>query len=189
MMSCLANLFRARTWVCAVVVLCAVAALRPAVADTLSGQVIGVSDGDTIRVLDAQRITHRVRLSGIDAPELGQPFSQRSKQHLAGLVHGREVQVEWNKLDRYGRIVGKVIAEDLDVCREMVAAGLAWHYKAYQHEQPMEDRKTYSDAEDVARQGRLGLWSEPQSVPPWEYRAWRRASPAPQSRSSAPADE
>jgi endonuclease YncB( thermonuclease family) len=165
-----------------VVLLCAAAAWGSAVADTLSGQVIAVSDGDTIGVLDAQRVTHRVRLAGIDAPELGQPFSQRSKQHLAGLVHGRDVQVEWNKLDRYGRIVGKVLADDLDVCREMVAAGLAWHYKAYQHEQPAEDQKTYSGAEDAARQGHVGLWSEPQPMPPWEYRARRRASAAPQSR-------
>ncbi len=165
---------RARAWVWVVALLCAVAAWRPAFADTLTGQVIAVSDGDTIGVLDAQRVTHRVRLAGIDAPELGQPFSQRSKQHLAGLVHGREVHVEWNKLDRYGRIVGKVIADDLDVCREMVAAGLAWHYKAYQQEQPLEDRKTYNAAEDAAREGQLGLWSEPQPVPPWEYRAWRR---------------
>jgi endonuclease YncB( thermonuclease family) len=132
-----------------------------ATADTLSGQVVAVSDGDTIGVLDAQRVTHRIRLAGIDAPELGQPFSQRSKQHLAGLVHGREVQVQWNKLDRYGRVVGKVIADDLDVCREMVAAGLAWHYKAYQQEQSAEDQRSYSDAEDAARQMHLGLWSEP----------------------------
>lgn len=165
---------RTRAWVWAVALVCAATALRPAVADTLSGQVIAVSDGDTIGILDAQRVTHRVRLAGIDAPELGQPFSQRSKQHLAGLVHGREVQVEWNKLDRYGRIVGKVVADDLDVCREMVAAGLAWHYKAYQHEQLMEDRKAYSAAEDAAREGHLGLWSEPQPMPPWDYRAWRR---------------
>jgi endonuclease YncB( thermonuclease family) len=135
------NRFRGAEWVCVAVLLCAVAAWRPAIADTLSGQVIAVSDGDTIGVLDAQRVTHRVRLAGIDAPELGQPFSQRSKQHLAGLVHDREVQVEWNKLDRYGRIVGKVMVHDLDVCREMVAAGFAWHYKAYQHEQPLEDRR------------------------------------------------
>jgi endonuclease YncB( thermonuclease family) len=173
---------RTGAWVWALALACAAASWRPAVADTLSGQVIAVSDGDTIGVLDAQRVTHRVRLAGIDAPELGQPFSQRSKQHLAGLVHGREVQVEWNKLDRYGRIVGKVVADDLDVCREMVAAGLAWHYKAYQHEQPVEDRKAYSEAEDAAREGHLGLWSELQPMPPWEYRASRRASSAPPFR-------
>lgn len=173
---------RTSSWVWAVALLCAAAAWRPAVAETLSGQVIAVSDGDTIGVLDAQHVTHRVRLAGIDAPELGQPFSQKSKQHLAGLVHGREVQVEWNKLDRYGRIVGKVMADDLDMCREMVAAGLAWHYKAYQHEQSLEDRQAYSAAENAAREGYRGLWSQPQPMPPWEYRAWRRTTAAPQSR-------
>lgn len=172
----------ARIYVLAIALLCMLIPWGSAAADTLSGQVIAVSDGDTIGVLDARRVTHRIRLAGIDAPELGQPFSQRSKQHLAGLVHGREVQVQWNKLDRYGRVVGKVFADDLDVCREMVAAGLAWHYKAYQQEQSAEDQKLYSDAEDAARQMHLGIWSEPEAMPPWEYRAWRRAQSAPSAR-------
>lgn len=168
--------------VLAIALLCALIPWGSAAADTLSGLVVTVSDGDTVRVLDAHRVSHRVRLAGIDAPERGQPFSRRAKQHLAGLVHGREVQVEWNKLDRYGRIVGKVIADDLDVCREMVAAGLAWHYKAYQQEQTAGDRNSYSDAEDAARREHVGLWSELPAVPPWEYRAWRRGQRAQSAR-------
>jgi endonuclease YncB( thermonuclease family) len=151
-------------------------------AEVLQGRVISVSDGDTVDVLDSQRITHRVRLSGIDAPELGQGFSQRSKQHLAGLVYDRAVEVEWNKRDRYGRIVGKVLVAGMDACREMVAAGFAWHYKAYEFEQSLDDRASYSTAENNARQGGLGLWHESNPVPPWEYRAWRRTNAAPQSR-------
>lgn len=154
----------------------------PACADVLEGQVVAVSDGDTIGVLDSERVTHRVRLAGIDAPELGQAFSQRAKQHLAGLVHGRSVDVKWNKRDRYGRIVGKVVVDGMDVCREMVAAGFAWHYKAYESEQSPEDRDAYSDAEIAARQSEIGLWSERYPIPPWEYRNWRRSNAASQSR-------
>ena len=77
-------------------------------ADTLAGKVVGVADGDTITVLDGQQTQHKIRLMGIDAPEKAQPFGQNSKQSLSDLVFDRSVSVEWKKLDRYQRIVGKV---------------------------------------------------------------------------------
>jgi endonuclease YncB( thermonuclease family) len=77
-------------------------------ADTLLGRVVGVADGDTITVLDADRQQHKIRLQGIDAPEKAQPFGQRSKENLSRLVFNKEVRVEWKKRDRHKRIVGKV---------------------------------------------------------------------------------
>lgn len=78
-------------------------------AETLTGMVVGVADGDTITVLDANREQHKIRVAGIDAPEKAQPFGQRSKESLSAMVFGKEVDVHWHKQDRYGRIVGKVM--------------------------------------------------------------------------------
>lgn len=148
----------------------------PGLAAQLEGEVVGLSDGDTVTVLDATRTQYKVRLSGIDAPEKYQPFGNRSKQHLADLVFRRQVVVEWSKRDRYGRIVGKVLVGGRDACLAQVTAGLAWHYKAYQGEQSPEDRVAYAAAEDAARAKRVGLWQEATPVSPWDFRHARRSN-------------
>jgi endonuclease YncB( thermonuclease family) len=99
----------------------------------LYGRVVGVSDGDTITVLDAEKVTHKIRLSGIDAPEKAQPFGERAKQQLSDWVYQATVRVIHDKTDRYGRIVGKVTLNGEDVNIQMIHAGLAWHYKAYEN--------------------------------------------------------
>ena len=141
-----------------------------AFADTLTGKVVTVADGDSITVLDSTNTQHRIRLQGIDAPERKQPFGNVSRKHLANLVAGKEVIMKWDKRDRYGRIVGKVWVNGLDACLEQVRAGLAWHYKKYQHEQSPEDQRLYADAEIRAREARLGLWRENNPNSPWDYR-------------------
>ena len=82
--------------------------------DTLSGRVVGVADGDTVTVLDANHQQHKIRLSGIDAPEKSQAFGQRSKESMSALVFGKQVDVVWDKRDRYKRIVGKVMVQPAD---------------------------------------------------------------------------
>ncbi len=139
-------------------------------ADTVSGRVVGVTDGDTIKVLENERTQHVIRLAGIDAPERGMSFGSRSKQHLSALVFAKEVTVEIGKVDRYGRSVGKIIVNGQDANLAMIEAGLAWHYKAYQGEQTQTDRLKYAEAEELARQTRKGLWLEVQPVPPWVWR-------------------
>ncbi len=138
-------------------------------ADSLSGKVVGVADGDTITVLVDQEAVH-VRLAGIDAPEKGQPFGQVSKQGLSKCAYGNQVEVEWYKKDRYGRTVGKVMAGTIDCGLRQIEQGLAWHYKAYAKEQVPDDRLAYAHAEEAAREARAGLWSEATPVAPWEYR-------------------
>src|SRR5680860_483078 len=86
----------------------------PVVADTLSGRVVAIADGDTLTLLDASNTQHKIRLSGIDAPESGQPYGSVSGDNLGKLVFGQHVAVDWNKLDRYGRIVGKVLVSGDD---------------------------------------------------------------------------
>lgn len=113
---------------------------------------------------------HKVRLAGIDAPERSQPFGQRSKQSLSDLVFSQWVTVETDKRDRYGRAVGKVLKDGVDTNLEQVKRGMAWHYKAYQREQSASDRVTYAEAEEAAREERVGLWRDAQPVPPWDFR-------------------
>lgn len=145
------------------------------VAETLAGRVVGVSDGDTITVLAADHETHKIRLAGIDAPEKAQPFGQRAKERLSDLVFGKSVAVEWSKRDRYQRIVGKVLIANQDAGLTLVTDGLAWHYKKYQKEQTPDDQARYAAAEEASRARHAGLWIDPDPVPPWEWRARKRA--------------
>ncbi len=126
-------------------------------AEVLLGHVVGVSDGDTITVLDETKQRHVIRLMGIDAPEKAQAFGQKSKQSLSDLVFKKEVSVTWFKRDRYGRTVGQVHVDDSDVSLQQIKRGLAWHYKQYEREQSVEDRTRYADAEMEARIAKEGL--------------------------------
>jgi endonuclease YncB( thermonuclease family) len=119
--------------------------------------VVSVADGDTITVLDNSNTQHKIRLSGIDAPERAQPFGRKSREQLAELVAGKSVEVETDKTDRFGRSVGKVVLSGRDINLAMVVSGLAWHYKAFAKEQGAADRLLYADAEAEARQARRGL--------------------------------
>ncbi|MFC1772607.1 thermonuclease family protein [Pseudomonadota bacterium] len=143
-------------------------------AATLTGRTVRVTDGDTIVILSEGNVQHKIRLQGIDAPERKQAFGTKSKEHLAESVAGRFVIVEYDKRDRYGRIVGKVLVGGEDACLEQVSAGYAWHYKKYQKEQSETDRILYSEAEKEARDGKRGLWEDPHAIPPWKYRAEKR---------------
>lgn len=153
---------------------CAIALATPWLgATTLTGTVVGVADGDTVTVLDERQQPHTVRLAGIDAPEKGMPWGQRSRQHLAARVFGRAVEVEGHKRDRYGRLVAVIRLAGDDVNLEQVREGMAWHYRDYEREQSPNDRSRYRDAEAAAREARLGLWADAAPVAPWQ---WRRKS-------------
>jgi endonuclease YncB( thermonuclease family) len=136
----------------------------------LQGKVVSVADGDTITVLDAEKTQHKIRLQGIDAPEKAQAFGAKSKQALYEMVHGKTVQVSFEKSDKYGRILGKVLLDGQDICLQQIKAGLAWHYKKYQNQQPLADRDAYSASETAAKNEKLGLWSDPRPVAPWDFR-------------------
>ena len=97
----------------------------PASADTLTGKVVKITDGDTLYVLDANYKDHKIRLAGIDAPERRQAYGLASRKHLLSIVAGKQVRVEYQKRDRYGRIVGKVLLDGIDACLEQVKAGFA----------------------------------------------------------------
>jgi endonuclease YncB( thermonuclease family) len=129
-----------------------------------------VSDGDTITVLDDNHTQHKIRLAGIDAPESKQAFGQRSKESLVKQVVGQDVMIDWSKIDKYQRKVGKVMLDGQDINLAQVRRGFAWHYKAYQGEQSAGDRVAYAEAEDAARGAHRGLWKDELPVPPWDFR-------------------
>ena len=143
-------------------------------ADTLTGRVVGIADGDTLTLLDATNTQYKIRLSGIDSPEKGQPFGQVCKNSLSDLAYERVAVVESTKLDRYGRVIGKVLVNGQDVNLEQVRRGCGWHYKKYQNEQILDDRLSYNAAEGSARFSRVGLWTDHEPMPPWEWRKARR---------------
>ena len=134
------------------------------------GRVIGITDGDTIAVRKNDGIEVAVRLDAIDAPEHGQPFSNAARKHLTALIYQERVRVDEGDTDRYGRIIGRVHIRERDISLEMLRAGYAWHYKKYNSEERL------AAAEARARRGRVGLWGLSGAVPPWEWRARKRAA-------------
>jgi endonuclease YncB( thermonuclease family) len=143
-------------------------------ADQLQGKVVTVTDGDTVGVLTNDNVLHKIRLSGIDAPEKKQAFGNKSKQALDDEIGGKIVTVEYNKRDKYQRIVGKIMFNGKDVNLHQIQRGLAWHYKKYQNEQEVEDRSIYANAEYLAQRDKLGLWADTNSMPPWDFRKQKR---------------
>jgi micrococcal nuclease len=133
-------------------------------------RIVGVTDGDTVRVLDSEKHEIKIRLSGIDAPEKKQAFSEKSKQALSEKVFGKVVTLEDKGKDRYGRTLGVLIVDGRNVNQEMVAEGWAHWYEKY----APKDTKL-RDAEAAARKGKLGLWADAMPVPPWEFRKAKQA--------------
>ena len=127
-------------------------------------KVIGVTDGDTIVVLDNNNIHIKVRLEGIDCPESHQEFGDRAKQATVALCFGRTVRIEKTGVDRYGRTLAFVYVGDICVNKELLRQGMAWHYKQYNKDPGL------AKLEIDAKEKRICLWSQPNPVPPWEWR-------------------
>ncbi len=146
-----------------------IAFVEPAAVHELFGEVVSIAVGDTLTVLDAEKVQHKIRLHGIDAPEKGQAFGTASRRALGDKVHCERVRVVWRENDRYGRILGEVYLGKRHINREMVADGLAWWYRKY----APKDREL-EEAEVEARDERRGLWRDKEPVPPWEWRKQKR---------------
>lgn len=139
-------------------------------AGTLTGRVVGIADGDTLTLLTADHVQHRIRLAGIDTPEKRQPWGKRAKQALAAKVFQKNVTVQADKKDRYGRWIGHVFLGQRNINAEMVAEGHAWVYRRYS-----KDPRLLALEAD-ARAAKRGLWALPeaQRIPPWEWRRTKR---------------
>ena len=130
----------------------------------LSGKIVSIHDGDTITVLQGKQQI-KVRLFGIDAPELKQPYGKKSKQFLANLIAGKVVEVEENGKDRYKRTIGTIYLNGADINAQMVENGYAWAYRKFS--------KKYTAQESKAKKQGLGLWRDKKPIPPWEWRKLR----------------
>ena len=150
------------TNICATAILLFCIAALPAL--VISGKVVKVQDGDTITVLEG-KTQHRVRLDGIDCPELKQAYGQQAKQYTSILVFGKKVRVLYTDKDRYGRILGTVFTMGgANLNHELVRAGLAWHYTQF------SSSKKLAALERAARKAGRGLWKDRDPIPPWQFR-------------------
>lgn len=127
-----------------------------------------INDGDTVTCLDTEGRRVRVRLVGIDAPELDQPTGRESRAALVAKLAGGLVRVEGDAHDQHGRLLGTLRLDDRDLNREMVAEGWAWAFTGF-----AEDSDLIA-AESAARRARRGVWADPQPLPP---RQWRELHP------------
>ena len=127
-------------------------------------RVVGVYDGDTITCIDDTNTPQKIRMAEIDAPELGQDFGTVSREAMAAMVFGKTVDVTDSGKDRYGRWIGHISVNGLNVNREMIATGNAWHYAAYSSDPSL------AAVQSQAQIQKLGLWAQPNPTPPWNYR-------------------
>jgi micrococcal nuclease len=134
------------------------------ISHTFYATVTGVHDGDSITVINGEHQQIKVRLEGIDCPELNQAFGKKSKQLTAALCFNKQVRLVKSGKDQYGRTLAFVYIGDLCVNSELLKQGLAWHYKKYNHDPAMAKLEMY------ARSQKAGLWSQAAPVPPWIYR-------------------
>lgn len=139
-------------------------------AETLSGTVVAVLDGDTLTIADAQKRRHRVRLAEVDAPEGKQPFGAKSGRSLYRLCFGKAAAVEWQTREK-NRYIGHVTCAGVDANAEQVRRGMAWVSPKFTRPgSPLYELEAY------ARLRGVGLWADPAAVPPWD---WRSRKPAP----------
>ena len=139
-------------------------------ADTFNGFVTGITDGDTLTLLDDQKQQHKIRVVGIDAPEKVQPFGAKSQANLGLLAFNKQARAECPKRDRYGRELCKIFVDGQDVGLQQITDGMAWWFVKYAKEQAPEDRVTYEQAETTAKIRRFGLWADTNPTPPWDWR-------------------
>ena len=132
--------------------------------DTFYAKVVGVHDGDSITVLSSSNQQIKVRLEGIDCPELKQDYGQKAKQYTSSLCFQKQVRIETTGKDRYGRTLAFVYVGNTCINRELLKAGMAWHFKKYNSSSEL------GKLESTARSKKTGLWSQPSPIPPWDFR-------------------
>mgnify|MGYP000391390911 CR=1 FL=1 len=137
-------------------------------AETIQGKVVHIADGDTLTLLTSSNKQVKIRLAGIDTPEKKQPFGNKAKQVLAALTFQKQVTVDVQTIDRYGRTVGRVYVQGFDVNADLVKQGMAWVYRKY-----TKDQNLYS-LEAEAKSAKRGLWASSHPIPPWDWRKGKR---------------
>ena len=140
-----------------------------------------VVDGDTVHVIDKAGKKFKVRLTGIDAPEKNQPYGLAATYKLTEILINKLVLLKSKPnngkpytIDRYKRVLAKIILDGRDINLSQVLRGYAWHFKRYQKQQSPSDRELYSEAEIDAKKNELGLWEEKNPIAPWKWRKMKK---------------
>lgn len=134
-----------------------------------SVKVIGIKDGDTIVVLDSLQTEKTLRLAVVDCPESGQSFGKNAKQFTSNEVFGKIIKYYPTNTDRYGRTIAKVYYDNGKyLSEEIIKNGLGWWYYKY------SNNKNLGILEKEASNKKIGLFSDPNSIPPWLYREQQR---------------
>ena len=131
--------------------------------ETLTGTITRVSDGDTVILLDSKKKKHRVRLNGIDCPELKQRYGSDATRFVEKLCKDKAVTVEVVGRDQYKRVLGVLISGGKNVNEELLRNGLAWQYKHNKNPK-------YTTLSDEAKRMKLNIWSEDSPIAPWDWR-------------------
>lgn len=137
--------------------------------DLMTARVVSVTDGDNLTVIESDNKQVLIRLHGLDCPEGKQAYGKRAKQFTSSQRFGTTIRYREVDIDRYSRTVATVYLEDgTELNLAIPKAGLAWHYKRY------SKRQDYTVAEEESRRAGIGLWQEPNAIPPWEWRRNKR---------------
>ncbi len=139
-------------------------------ADSITGKVVRVADGDTITILTSDEEQVKIRFAGIDCPERAQPWGRNATEALKTVLTGEPIKVKVMDVDRYGRTVGRVYIKDMNINRHLVESGNCWVYPRY-----AKDSQLFK-LQDEAKAAQRGLWRLPEGerVPPWEWRKNKR---------------
>ncbi|MDU1889620.1 MAG: thermonuclease family protein [Dysgonomonas sp.] len=137
--------------------------IKPSV-QFFTGYIVRVIDGDTVVLLTEDKKQVKIRLDGIDCPEKAQDYGNKATLYIRELCYNKEVKVLKTGTDRYGRILGVLYIDSINVNEALIRHGLAWHYKRYSNSLRLDS------LEQLARKEKLNLWKMPNPIPPWEYR-------------------
>jgi|TARA_B110000971_G_C19647256_1_gene336189 endonuclease YncB( thermonuclease family) len=136
----------------------------------IEGVIYRVIDADTVIIESEEGAKYKVRLLGIDAPEIKQNYGKESTRYLSSMVLGKFLVVTGSKKDRYKRLLGKLVLGGNDINLNLIKNGMAWHYKRFKNSQDRKDQFLYSNAEKYAKVNKLGLWSKEAPIAPWRWR-------------------
>ncbi len=138
-------------------------------AQTLTGKVIGVKDGDTVVVIDSLKNQTTLRLAEVDCPEKAQAFGNKAKEFTSDQVYLKQIKYIVTDTDRYGRSIAKIYYDDNKyLSAEIIKNGFGWQYKQY------STSKLLAKLEQEARQNKRGLWVEPNPIYPSDFRKSKR---------------
>ncbi len=148
----------------------------------ITGKVVNVADGDTITIVDRNKSQHIIRLYGIDTPEKGQAFGNAAKKFTSTLAYNKTAEVTAYDIDKYGRTVGVVMVNGININQSIIESGFAWQYRKYCKESFCDN---WLGLEEKAKRARIGLWGDKSPIPPWDWRNGNQGSAGSSNLSTA----